>query len=74
MTAADPKQTLLEEELFMLGMGFLRLRKVLKEHRWTPSRGHEEIDAARKKEDRLFWAGVTIFFVLLLIAVIAGVR
>lgn len=65
---------MLEIEIVMLGMGFLRLNKVLKKHKWTPSRGREEIDAARKKEDRFFWIIVTIFFVLLLIGVFSGVR
>ncbi len=61
-------------EIRVIGMGFLRLNKVLKRVKWTPSRGREEIDVARKKEDRVLAIGVTIFFGLLLAALFFGVR
>ena len=58
----------------MMGMGFLRLGKVLKKHKWTPSRGNKEIEAARRKEDILLTVIVVLFLGLLFSAVIFSGR
>lgn len=54
----------------MIGMDLLKLRRALENHRWTPSRGHEEIDEARRKEDYLLTAVAVIFFVAIFAAVL----
>lgn len=53
----------------MLGMGFLRLKKVLQRHKWSPSLGQEEIAKARRKEEILLRTVVSVllFFLVLLV-------
>lgn len=58
----------------MLGMGFLRLNKVLKKHKWTPSRGHKEVEAARKYEDWLLWLVVVLFAGIIFALIFSGTR
>ncbi len=53
----------------MLGMRFLRLSKVLMEHKWTPSLGRKEIETARRKEDVLLAVVVVLFVGILLFAI-----
>ena len=56
----------------MIGTGFTKLSNVLRKQKWTPSLGHEEIEAARRKEDRILWACVTVVLGLIVIGVIAA--
>ncbi len=54
----------------MFGMGFLRLKKVLERHKWSPSLGHEEIERARRKEELLLRGAVLVLIVLFFLLVL----
>ncbi len=48
----------------MMGMGFLRLNKILRRHKWknaNRSEREEEIRKARKREDRLLYGCLFTF-------------
>ena len=54
----------------MMGMDFRRLNKVFKKHKWTPSKGHKDIDSARRKEELLLAIVAISFIGLLLLTVV----
>lgn len=57
----------------MLGMGFLRLKRVLERHKWSPSLGDEEIKRARRKEVLILRAVVLAFLSLIFLLVLGAV-
>ena len=71
MTPTDSKGTLaVFGDATMMGMGFLRLNKILRKHKWKRSDREEELERFHSREDRLM-NGCLIALVVGIVLVIA---